>query len=63
MERTSAFIRRLDAFCAQLIDGLIVLAALLTIAVTIATYEQRLPEIASLFQPIDPETGISMLSY
>jgi hypothetical protein len=63
MQSTSAFVRRLDAFCARLNDGLIVVAAVLVLVVFVVTCEQQLPEVASLFQPIDPETGTSMLSH
>ena len=63
METTSTVLRRLDAFCARLNGGLMVLAAALALIILVVACEQRMPEIASLFRPIDPETGISMLSY
>lgn len=63
MQTTSHLVRRLDAFCARVNDGLTAFAVVLTIVIAIVACGQGLPEIASLFQPIDPETGISMLSH
>ena len=63
MQTTSSAIRWLDALCARVNDRLTVFAVVLGIVVAIVACQQRLPEIASLFQPIDPEIGISMLSY
>lgn len=63
MQTTSSAIRWLDAFCARVNDGLTVFAVVLAIVIAIVACEQRLPEIASLFQPFDTETGISMLSH
>jgi hypothetical protein len=62
MESTFAVVRRVDALCARLNDGLVAVAAVLALVFIVVACEQRLPEIASLFQPIDPETGTSMLS-
>jgi hypothetical protein len=62
MECTFAVVRRVDARCARLNDGLVAVAAVLALVFIVVACEQRLPEIASLFQPIDPETGTSMLS-
>jgi hypothetical protein len=63
MGNTPALFRRLETFCARSNDGLMVVAIALAAVVVVVACEQRLPEIASLFQPIDPETGILMLSY
>jgi hypothetical protein len=63
MQTKSSAVRRPDTFCARMNDSLTVVAAVLGIVVTIAACEQRLLAIAPLFQPIDPETGISMLAY
>ncbi len=62
MESTFVVVRRVDALCARLNDGLVAVAAVLALVFIVVACEQRLPEIASLFQPIDPETGISLLS-
>jgi len=45
------------------LSRLTVVAVLLATVVVVVACAQRMPEIASLFQPIDPETGISMLAY
>jgi hypothetical protein len=63
MQTTSPVVRRLDALCARVNAGLTVFTVLLAIVVVVVACVQRLPEIASLFQPIDPGTGISMLAY
>lgn len=55
MESTSAL--------ARLNDGLIAFAAVLALMVLVVAFEQRLPEIALLFQPMDPQMGTSMLAY
>jgi hypothetical protein len=60
---TSPVLRQLDAFCARVNGGLTVFTVLLAIVAVAVACAQRLPEIASLFQPIDPETGISMPAY
>jgi hypothetical protein len=63
MRSTSPILRRLEARCARLNDGLTAVAVVLAIVIGVVACEQRLLEIVSLFQPIDTETGISMLSY
>jgi hypothetical protein len=63
MESTSPVLRRLEARCARLNDGLAAVAIVLAIVIGVVACEQRLSEIVSLFQPIAPETGVSMLSY
>jgi hypothetical protein len=63
MQTRFPVLRWLEIRCGQLNDGLAVFAVVLGIVIVITACEQRLPEIASLFQPIDPETGISVLSH
>jgi hypothetical protein len=63
MQPTSPVLRQLDAFCARVNGGLAIFAALLAIVVVVVACAQRLPEVASLFQPIHPDTGISMLAH
>jgi hypothetical protein len=52
--------RRVDAFCARLNDGLLAVALALAILTTAALL-QRLP--ALLLQPVDTETGVSLLDF
>ena len=61
MENTPALFRRPETFCARSNDGLMVVA--IALAVVVVACEQQFPKIASLFQPIDPDTGLSVLSY
>jgi hypothetical protein len=63
MQTTYSAIIRLDAFCGRANGSLTVFAVVLAIVIAVVACEQRPPKIASLLQPIDPETGISMLSY
>ena len=63
MQTIFPVLRRLEILCGRLNDGLAAFAVVLGTVIVITVCEQRLPEIASLFQPIDPETGISLLSY
>lgn len=60
MKQIALYARRLDGFCARLNDGLAAVALALAILTTAALL-QRLP--ALLFQPVDVETGVSLLDF
>lgn len=60
----SPILRRLESFCGRLNDRLLVFAmVLLAIVIVSAAFEQRLAKIVSLFQPIDSESGKSILEH
>ena len=64
MGTSSPVLRQLESVCGRLNDGLLVFAMVLLVSVVlISVCQQRLPEIASLFQPIDSETGTSILEH
>jgi hypothetical protein len=62
MGASSPILRRVESFCGRLNDRLLVFAmVLLAVVVVVTVCERRLPEILSLFQPVDSETGKSIL--
>ena len=64
MAASSPILSRIESFCGRFNDRLLVFAiVLLAIVVVITACEQRLPEILSLFQPIDSESGKSILEH
>jgi hypothetical protein len=60
--KRSVTLRQIETFCARLNEGLTAVAVALAVAVTFTAFVERLSEIESLLQPIDAETGMSILS-
>ncbi len=62
MWKRSVTLRQIETFCARLNAGLTAVAVALAVAVTVTAFVERMSEIESLLQPIDTETGMSMLA-
>jgi hypothetical protein len=58
----SPTLRQIESFCARLNHGLAAVALALAVAVTLTAFVERMPELESLLQPVDAETGMSMLA-
>lgn len=62
MWKRSPTLRQIEIFCARLNEGLTAVVVALAVAVTVTAFVERTSEIESLLQPIDAETGMSILS-
>lgn len=63
MNKVTFAARRIDAFCARLNDGLMAVAIILTIVIAVIFCSRSLPSLLSALQPVDLETGVSLVEF
>ena len=62
MLKRSAILNRIEAFCGRLNDGLAAVAVALAVVTTCAALVAHAPALEPLLQPIDTDTGVSLLA-